>query len=561
MAEEVLKIKVGADVSQATKGLKELDTAVKTTGKEFGKLNPAVSRSTQVFTNFGRIAQDAAYGPMAIANNIEPLILSLQQLRREGGSSKDVFKALGASLLGGGGLVLAFSALTFAMSGGLSKMKEFLPGFKELAKEQKKAAEAAQKHAEAQRQSAVNLEKQRVELDSLVKVAKGDVGTKEQQAAALEKLNKLIPDHVGVLTQQNIKTAEGTRIVLAYVKALEAQATAEAIISKVADLNVQRISDEAELRQTLAPLMKEQLELSKKLASQRKIEQGVVGGSSLGVSGGGSAAIEDDLFNVQERIKNTVAAFSNGRKLINKELELLRGQIDTAVAESVVLDMADPKKVKEKAAKAKKDIEDVFKSSPVILPIETEILPTSGLEIATGKVKTIFEQLNLKKANTELALPGATQGAANVDLLRKSLEGSNKELKYSQDLVNAIGGVFQSAFDAALISGQNFFRVFLDGIKNLIAKLIAAAAAAAILAAILSAVGGGGGASFGTTFKGLFGSFSGMKGIGGVAAPSSVGGPSVAAASARGGEVVVRMHGQELIGVINRTNTSNRVNG
>lgn len=76
-----------------------------------------------------------------------------------------------------------------------------------------------------------------------------------------------------------------------------------------------------------------------------------------------------------------------------------------------------------------------------------------------------------------------------------------EQLAFTALTAETFGGVLQSSFEAALISGENFVEVFGDAIKNLILQLISAAATAAILAAVLAPISGAG---FGATFRGLF---------------------------------------------------------
>lgn len=76
-------------------------------------------RASQSLINFGRIAQDAPYALNnfgSVANNIDPLISSFQLLVKETGSVGTAFKTLGASMLGAGGIGLAISIITSAIT-------------------------------------------------------------------------------------------------------------------------------------------------------------------------------------------------------------------------------------------------------------------------------------------------------------------------------------------------------------------------------------------------------------------------------------------------------------
>lgn len=74
------------------------------------------------------------------------------------------------------------------------------------------------------------------------------------------------------------------------------------------------------------------------------------------------------------------------------------------------------------------------------------------------------------------------------------------------ELGQSIGSTLTSAFDAALVSGEGFFKVFIQGLTAMLAQLAATVAAALVLSVVLAAVTGGGvGAlsmqSIGTAFK------------------------------------------------------------
>jgi len=97
-------------------GLNQAAAAIGKTEVALKKLTPGANQANFALTNLGRVAQDAPFGFIGIANNIDPLIQSFQQLRKESGSTGAALKALGASLLGGGGLILGISLVTSALT-------------------------------------------------------------------------------------------------------------------------------------------------------------------------------------------------------------------------------------------------------------------------------------------------------------------------------------------------------------------------------------------------------------------------------------------------------------
>lgn len=87
------------------------------------------------------------------------------------------------------------------------------------------------------------------------------------------------------------------------------------------------------------------------------------------------------------------------------------------------------------------------------------------------------------------------------------------------ELGNTIGTTLEASFQAAMMSGEDFFTVFINGLKAMLAQLLAAVAAALILAALLVVITGGGvGAlslqSIGTAFKHFTGPMMGVPTFG-----------------------------------------------
>jgi len=141
---DLLKASIGvefkgqAGISQAAAAIGKTEVALK-------KMTPATGQATSALINLGRVAQDAPFGIIGIANNLNPLLESFQRTAKEAGGFGGALKALGASLLGGGGLGLALSLVTGAMS-------FFALQSNKTTKETKQLDEAAQKAAEAQRE-------------------------------------------------------------------------------------------------------------------------------------------------------------------------------------------------------------------------------------------------------------------------------------------------------------------------------------------------------------------------------------------------------------------------
>ena len=124
MAEEIEIIVTATGFDKVSSGLKNTTDALKLTATEAKKtgdalksnLNAGAAQAGQSITNLSRIAQDAPFGFIGIANNINPLVESFGRLKAETGSTGGALKALVSGLSGPAGLGLAFGVVTAAFT-------------------------------------------------------------------------------------------------------------------------------------------------------------------------------------------------------------------------------------------------------------------------------------------------------------------------------------------------------------------------------------------------------------------------------------------------------------
>lgn len=139
-------------------------------------------QASQSLLNLGRIAQDAPFGFIGIANNINPLVESFQRLRASSGSTGATLKALGGSLVGAGGLGLAISAGTALLTlfgDNLFKSSKGVTALNDSIKE-----------------SAKSLASEAANLTLLVGLAQNNAASTEDREKALKALNSEYKDYL-----------------------------------------------------------------------------------------------------------------------------------------------------------------------------------------------------------------------------------------------------------------------------------------------------------------------------------------------------------------------------
>lgn len=206
-----IQIKIGSEVSGALQGLQQVQQGMAQTGKasqtlttQLSKVPNSSNQATQSLVNLSRVAQDAPFGFIGIANNINPLLESFQRLKATTGSTGGAFKALGSSLTGAGGIGLAVGVVSSL----LVVFGDRLFGVGKKAKEAKDLNEELGK----------SLASQAVKLTTLVGLVKNINTSDEDRVKALRAINQEYSQYLGNLDGEKVSLEN---ISLAYDKIID----------------------------------------------------------------------------------------------------------------------------------------------------------------------------------------------------------------------------------------------------------------------------------------------------------------------------------------------------
>lgn len=262
---EIVASAVGFDqvnkaLNNTNKSLNETATGAKKAGDALNnQLRPGAAQANTAMTNLSRVVQDAPFGFIGIANNLDPLIQSFQSLRKETGSTGGAIKALVSGLTGGGGLALAFSAITTAITFASIGFDRWFKSTDESKKSTKDLADSLR----SAEQSALATG---IQLQAYVDVARNNQLSLEQRNEALKQANKIMGEHGEKLTLVNINTDKVTKSVELYTQAMIAQSVAQKYTDKIADLTIkknelnnQKTLDQIELQKANIALTQQQI--------------------------------------------------------------------------------------------------------------------------------------------------------------------------------------------------------------------------------------------------------------------------------------------------------------
>jgi len=244
MADEQLKFVVGADTSQfnaelqkAENELKQFQAALKRTtdvnalevlnGKiiktqqtiaglnnSFKSVVPSANKATQSITDLSRIVQDAPFGFIGIANNINPLVESFGRLKSESGSVGGALKSLIGGLSGPGGLGLAFAAVTTAIT--FAQI-----GFQAWTRTSQKTKETLDETAKALSSIQSSVASEASNVAGLVAILENETETRKRKLSAIKELQKINPEIFNQLRLEGDQVVGLTTSYKAYIESLK----------------------------------------------------------------------------------------------------------------------------------------------------------------------------------------------------------------------------------------------------------------------------------------------------------------------------------------------------
>jgi hypothetical protein len=545
MAQETLQLIITADNKEALKAIEDLAKSTAGLKTKFVEAKGGTDQATQSLVNLSRVAQDAPYGFIGIANNLNPLLESFQRLRASSTSNKEAFQSLLGVMTGPAGIGLALGVISSLMV----VFSDKLFGAKKATDEAKKAQE---EYAKSMIDAQAKASESGVKLSAYIQIADDITVSDKRRAEAL----KAVKDELGKVNKEyaaSIKTTDDARkAVELYTQALIAEAITnrykEEIANKQIALNetLKKATVEAKnysealkvLNNTAIPVgdqigkfqrvtdaavdaQKAYVGTANKAVGLKKDIDDLTGSLNANVKSaldnpffsfggskkGGGGGPENKLSEVQKILKNLQETLNSA------EFELLEGIISEKGAKDsyAVKSLEAIYKAIEKIAGSKtqeaqnalkqllgsaKELEDKYYSgkpqgdvsdlSPVVRDVSFRTTDkfTGGAQKALDPLRT---------ARNEMAI--------NKMIADNDAEGMKKRQKAYENFADTISGMATNAimgFFDALKNGQNVLEALGDQFLRLAEDIAAAVIKAAIFKAIMTALnassGGGAGA-------------------------------------------------------------------
>jgi len=473
MAQETLKITITADNKEAITNINQTITSTNNLGNSLGKLPQASGAATQSLVNLSRVAQDAPYGFIGIANNLNPLLESFQRLSEQSKKAgTSLSKELGAALTGPAGIGLALGVVSALLIRFGDDISDFITNkLSGLGDAFNKENQLLQKSSESYVKASTDITKLKDSFDDY----QNGLVTKDK---FLKEFNSTLGDTI---------------------KETNDLATAEKFLTSYSDTYVQMTFKKSVANLAAAEAAKKQIELE--LLKNKPVTPET--GSYLAAIFGNPALIgvsaAESKLALQNGLNDQIGIFDQIRKRYTEE----SNKLQTALAN--VFGAADISRPDKKPKKSKLKFEDV---SLYDADIEKQIREENKkLGLYQEGYKNILGDTFGKKdkPQSKLSFQG---GMEEMDKFfednKKNFDDMNeKALRFADTVSTTITNSILGMWDA-LQQGTPVLEALGNMFMDLAKQIAAAAIKAAIFTAILNIIPGFGGAASAGGFSGIF---------------------------------------------------------
>jgi hypothetical protein len=462
MAQETLKITITADNKQAVQNIQETVTATQKLGTAFKTLPSTSNQATTALSNLSRVAQDAPYGFIGIANNLNPLLESFQRLSKEAGGSGAALKAMVGGLMGPAGIGLALGAVSSILVAFGPKIADFINGTNE-------ASKAEDKFAQSLKDARAEASETGIRLQAYLQITQNASVSDARRAEALKavqnELGKVNSAYASTIT--NVDQARAA--VDLYTQALVAQAITSRYIDEIANKTI-ALADANKLILQTGRKYYSVLEMTTKMSN---------GYSDASIVQAGSISKAKDA-NIDAR---------------NAALQL-RGSIiglNTELANTITLALSNPFYVLDKGAKqlattTKEVADNIQRIGGQGNPITPDM--TAPVLLQRAGVPSISNGTQNAPLGGRTSGFDAIKATRDINEQTKAQELFNFQLQQTQAITNLLAPAFDSVIQA-MVMGEDIGLALQAAFKQIVIQLIQMVAQALLFKAIMAAITGG----------------------------------------------------------------------
>lgn len=503
--EEGLKIRIGADISDAEKGLKTVNQRVAETATnvkrvsssikgfgfddEFVKRANAAKNATisfnQVLREVPNFAIDARIGLTSLSNNLPQVADGFKGLRQAGVSTGQAIGIMAKQILSAGNLITL----------GLTVLISFREQLFGVSKEAKKAAEELEELTkpigDIIAEGSGKIQGQVAEVNALVGVLREKTLTDQEQQRVVNELTKINKAYFGDLKVGKDLLQQATAAQQEYTAAIVQQAVIENLKSEIGKVG--------------AELFKQKQEIQNNVTSQRELTNALIAQNKAVIDSNAQQGVRTFFLNEQANqigsITDRIKKQQKAAEPLQKQFDALTNSINQAIVTSLKFREVDPlKEKKTRKSKFEFDVE-VFRISDArikdgadrlreLTQAELKAKPIQiGAPIFTEQFfispNTIAAIDELNKKVQESQAKATKQGREVLKQLNQQITEANLE-RLANIVAGPVTDAFSGLFDTILTEGTVSLDAIGNAIRQVVKELISAVAKAFVFQAIIS---------------------------------------------------------------------------
>ena len=516
--EEVARL--NAQLEQTSAELARINSLGKTVTapvvKSFDNLKRSAGAASGAAISFGRIIQDAPFGIIGVANNIQNFGEQFAALGGKATTAGQRLSMFFTALIQPANLaILAVSALTAAWQAYSLGLFDSEEQTKDLNKELEDFKNSLDGVSKAQLEGTQNAKKQIQQFELLRLQAENLALSDEKRLLAVKKLKEEFPDLLKGYTDEEILLGKVGKAYEELTKQITAKALASAFSSQTAENAVKSATLEFQEQKRGLEILKETAELNKLIGDRRRAEQGGQ------FAAGQNVAISNDILEKQKQINDLEEKNKESKKTRNELTEenlFLNKKVSEEIAKAGGLIDKNNDKVDDggkglqrvldeqiflverfgaASDDARERLEKLLKYEAPKKPVEIDISPVDESALESGvfdkNVKNPVGDMDLSISDIEELISGfeklksvttdssqLAKYTLEIDNLKLKLEELNGEkVKSNLEIVADAFGSLASGIVASLDISNRSLRGFLTTLISATPQIIAAIGAQA----------------------------------------------------------------------------------
>lgn len=468
MAQETLKLTITADTQEALANLQNFIKTSKGLKGEMQNFGNVSNQATNALSNLSRVAQDAPYGFMGIANNLNPLLESFQRLKTEAGTTGGALKAMAQGLMGPAGIGLALGAVSSIIVAFGPKIMDFITGTK-------KAAEVEDKFATSLKEARAQASETGIRLQAYLSISENANISDARRAEAL----KAVKDELGKVNSAYASTitnvGDARKAVDLYTQSLVNQALTTRYIDKIADKT-------ENLNNVNKKILQSGRDYYKTIDEQNRL-----------IAEGRISAAVDQAVAAKQLKKDNIEARKDANALKNEIIDT-RVEVNNLLIESSKNPFFNFTKGADEATnatnKTAKSVEKLGKQARTLKVGTTAVIQTER-SIQTPATPTTL--------NKNVPMWAQQYTADQIFKNEAALRRYNSQLQIANGITDTLTPAFEAMFNA-MANGENIGKALEETFKRILVQLTTMIIKTLIFKGIMAALGiptaGGGGGGF-----------------------------------------------------------------